>query len=90
VSAVSHNRRMAKKRKPPEDKMPAQAAHKTKNSTKDRHKPRKMLPLPPRLYEQLVALAGQNSRPVNWEGRRIIEQALRDAGLWPPPPEESE
>ena len=51
----------------------------------DRHKPRRPIFLPPRLYAQLAALAEQNDRPISWEARRIVEQALRDAGLWPPP-----
>jgi hypothetical protein len=53
----------------------------------DRHKPRQPIFLPPRLYAQLKALAEQNDRPISWEARRIVEQALREAGLWPPPPD---
>ena len=51
----------------------------------DRHKPRKLLAFPARLCAQLAILAERNCRPVNWEARLILEAALREAGLWPPP-----
>jgi hypothetical protein len=76
---------MAKKRKP--GRPPGGADVQATPKQADRHKLRKMLALPPRLHAQLAALAEQNSRPLSWEVRRILEQALRDAGLWPPPPE---
>jgi hypothetical protein len=50
-----------------------------------RHKPRRTVAYPPRLYEMLVVLAERNQRPINWEARLILERPLKEAGLWPPP-----
>ena len=61
-------------------------AKKPDDRSKDRHKPRRMIAFPPKLYEQLAALAAQEDRPIQWEAHRIIRQALEAAGLWPPPP----
>ena len=65
--------------------MQLMAKKRSTSAAGDRHKPRRPIWLPPRLYAQLAALAGRNDRPITWEARRIVEQALRDAGLWPPP-----
>lgn len=56
-----------------------------KKPTGSRHKDRVMLSLPTALYAQLKALADKNRRPVTWEARAIIEDALATLGMWPPP-----
>lgn len=38
---------------------------------------RAMVPIPQDLYLELKALARENNRPVSWEIREILEQALR-------------
>lgn len=53
--------------------------------SRDRHKPRRTIAFPPRMYDALVQLAAQNDRPINREAHRIVRKALEEAGLWPPP-----
>ena len=50
----------------------------------DRHAQRSMVRVPDDVYQQLKLLAEQNARPVTWELRLIITEALKKAGLWPP------
>jgi predicted DNA-binding protein len=38
-----------------------------------RHKPRRMVSLPPSLYERLAKVAAKSQRPINWEARLGIE-----------------
>lgn len=71
-----------RKPKPKKDK-PVSAAV---DRTKDRHKKRSSVNIPPRLHAQLVKLAERNTRPLNWQLRAIIEAALSAEGLWPPAP----
>jgi 5-methylcytosine-specific restriction endonuclease McrA len=42
--------------------------------------------LPADAHRQLKKLAEREKRPVNWQLRLIVEDALQAAGLWPPPP----
>lgn len=46
-----------------------------------RHKDRKMVAISPRTYNLVAALARKNGRPVSWQFRIIIEQALIAEGL---------
>jgi hypothetical protein len=41
--------------------------------SKDRHKPRKMLPVSLSMYERLERIAEANFRPVVWEANRAFE-----------------
>ncbi len=50
-----------------------------------RHRPRKMISFRPELYDLLAELAKRNKRPLSWEAEIIVEAALSEAGLWPPP-----
>ena len=50
----------------------------------DRHKPRKMVPLPEDWYAAIAELARDNSRPVTWEIRLAIADRLRAHGKEPP------
>lgn len=71
---------MARKKKPTEgrtDMPPAAPAPPRKGS---RHKPRKMMPLPPWLYTLLKADARRNSRPATWHLRHIVIRHLLDNG----------
>ena len=56
-----------------------------KKRTGSRHKPRKMLAIPPRLYEQLAELASRNERPINWQAWIILHNALAEEGFPPLP-----
>lgn len=38
------------------------------------------------MYAALGELAKRGNRPVTWEVRTIVQQALEAAGLWPPKP----
>ena len=51
----------------------------------DRHGPRRTISLRPDEYEQLQRLADRNNRPLLWQLRMILHEALREEGLWPPP-----
>ncbi len=75
---------MAKKRKPPDEGAAIPPETVTPRS-KDRHKPRKMLAFTTDVYAQLQQLADRNDRPIVREARRIIIEALKREGLWPPP-----
>lgn len=44
--------------------------------SKDRHKPRKMLPISPELHARLSRIAEANFRPVAWELDRAIKSHL--------------
>jgi hypothetical protein len=57
---------------------------------KDRHAPYSMVRLAPDLHRQLKKLARRNRRPLAWELRRILEEALQAEGLWPPSDEETD
>jgi predicted DNA-binding protein len=46
-----------------------------------RHRPRKMVPLPPWLYERLQAAARRHNRPATWELRHIVIEAMIEAGV---------
>ena len=59
---------------------------KKKMQATDRHKPRKMVPLPLAVHRLLKEMADRNDRPLSRELKRIITKAAEDAGL--PPPEE--
>jgi hypothetical protein len=59
-------------------------------SPADRHKPRKMVGLPPRVYHLLRELARRNKRPLTWEIRRLVEEEAERMGLEVPPPEADE
>jgi predicted DNA-binding protein len=54
-------------------------AKKVVTGGEDRHKPRKMVPVPLDLYEAIAELAKKNSRPVSWEIRLAIEDRLKAA-----------
>lgn len=43
----------------------------------DRHKPRRGIYIDPELWEALAALARAADRPVSWEVRRILEDAVK-------------
>lgn len=60
-----------------------------KKRSQDRHKDRNNLSVPTPHYEQLKKLAAKNRRPITWEVRVLLEDALRAAGLWPPPPDDA-
>jgi predicted DNA-binding ribbon-helix-helix protein len=63
---------------------------KTKKPSADRHGPRRTISLNPEEYQQLQALADRNNRPVLWQLRMILHQALKAEGLWPPPPPDAD
>ncbi len=50
--------------------------------SKDRHKPRKMIAIDPKVHAAIVALAKANRRPVTWEIEGILIEALKIAGYW--------
>lgn len=56
-----------------------------KKRTGSRHKPRKSISLSPMLYGQLEKLADRYERPIIWQIRIILREALRGEGLWPVP-----
>jgi hypothetical protein len=56
----------------------------TPGRKKDRHRRRQMIGMSPEMHQQLHKLAERNGRPLSWEVRRILMQALAEAGLWPP------
>ena len=47
-------------------------------------KPVNTVALPPALYRALKQLADRNQRPVLWQARILLQQALEAEGLWPP------
>jgi hypothetical protein len=62
-----------------------------KKTSKDRHKgKRHTVALRPDEYAALCELAIRNQRPVLWEIRRILHEALEAAELWPPKQEGTE
>lgn len=61
-----------------EPDMPPVAPTQPKGS---RHKPRKMMPLPPWLYEVLKEDARRNDRPATWHLKHIVIQHMLDAGV---------
>jgi hypothetical protein len=70
--------RMAKKRPHDDDSKPPRTA--------DRHLERHTISLSAAEYEALRELAGRNHRPLLWQLRLILHEALTKEGLWPPPP----
>ncbi len=70
---------MARKRtnKQKQPSMPASAPDRRKGS---RHKPRKMMPLPPWLYAKLKEDARKAHRPATWQLRHIVIEALLESG----------
>ena len=45
---------------------------------KDRHRPRKGVFLDPELWQALAEMAKEADRPVSWEIRRILLEAIRN------------
>ena len=43
---------------------------------KDRHKPRKLVPVSLELYERIAEVAKAADRPVTWQIRRVLEEYL--------------
>lgn len=84
--------RMGRKKKTPENNDMPQAPEVEAQSdrSKDRHKPRKTVALPPRIHELLQALAEHNTRPLNYELRLAVIAHLRAAGWYPSPPPDAE
>lgn len=70
--------RMGKKRTNRDDKKPSRSA--------DRHRKRHMIGLRPAEHDALQELADRNHRPLLWQLRLILHDALAAEGLWPPPP----
>ncbi len=75
---------MARK-KPQPDEDPELPPASDPARSKDRHKRRKMIPLPPRVFEQLQVAAERHNRPLSWQLRLIVVAWLEQEGLWPPP-----
>jgi hypothetical protein len=73
---------MARKRKDKTDMPPATPRQPAAKDARkgSRHKPRKMMALPPWLYEALRADARKNQRPAAWHLRHVIIQALLASG----------
>lgn len=46
-------------------------------STGDRHKDRHMVSLPGVLYDRIKAIAEKYQRPLSWQVRLILEEALK-------------
>jgi hypothetical protein len=61
-----------------------------KSKTADRHVDRRTVSFTTAMYRALGELAKREGRPVAWQGRMIIQKALEEAGLWPPPSGEKE
>lgn len=70
---------MAKKKRTEEKSVPPH----TTEPPVDRHLSRNMVRLPPAVHRQLKRLAERNNRPLSWELRRIVIDALEQNGLWP-------
>jgi hypothetical protein len=51
----------------------------------DRHGTRHQMNIPDPYYTLLQALAKRYGRPMSWQLRMILQEALRAEGLWPPP-----
>ncbi len=47
-------------------------------------KPVNTIAYSPAMYRQLKKLAERNQRPVLWQARIMMQQALEAEGLWPP------
>lgn len=64
------------------------AAKKVSGAKKDQHGPRRPIWLPLDLAERVKAMAAAGKRPVSWEVRRILTEAIdaweAEAGRKPP------
>jgi hypothetical protein len=79
-----------RKKKRPPDPPPPKEAESAPEKGADRHLPRSMVALPPRMHRQLKKLAERNNRPVSWELRHVVQKHLEENGLWPPAGDEDE
>ena len=47
-----------------------------KSASKDQHKPHRLIRIPMELYDRLRQAAADNRRPVSWEIRIMLEDAV--------------